>query len=144
MFSLGRFMDELAIAGKRIPGISRTFPYPAEKVEPPAMVVAWPDIIEYDATYRGDEQTDPLVEPPQAMNEFVISVFIVLGQGGTSRARRDEIAGWMGGQVKRTLEAYEYTGEPVVQVIEAVTDVVELADGSYLATKYTIEVSTTT
>ncbi len=143
-FSLAKFMDELAIAGKRIPGISRTFPYPPEKVEPPALLVAWPEIVEYDRTYQADEQTDPEVLPPQAATDFVIPVFIVIGQGGTSRTRRDEVAGWLQGAVKVALEAYEYTGDPVVTVTTGVTDLVDMADGVYLATKYTVEVSTTT
>lgn len=143
-FSLARFMDELAAAGKKIPGISRTFAYPPDSVNPPALLVAWPEVVEYDTTYRGEEQTDPLILPPQAMTELTIPVFIVIGQGGTSRTRRDEIAGWLQGGVKYWLEAYEYTGQPVVSVVNGVTDLVDLADGVYLATKYTVEVSTTT
>lgn len=139
MFDLALFMDELAIAGQTIPGISRTFAYPAERVEPPALIVAWPEEIEYDTTYRGV----PIEDEPQAMNEFVIPVFIVLGQGGTSRARRNQIAKWLSHEVKNAIERYPYTGKPVVHVPEATTDVISLADEDYLATKYTVEVSTT-
>lgn len=142
LFSLALFMDEVSIAGKNIPGINRTFAYPAEKVEPPALVVVWPDLVVYDQTYKSADETDPTL--PQAMTDFTIPVFIVIGKGGISRARRNQVAGWIQGQVKYHIESYDYTGRPIVTVTEGVTDIVELGTVGYLATKYTLEVTATT
>lgn len=141
MFDLAKLMDEVALAGKQIPGISRTFGYPVELVEPPALVVAWPEIVEYDRTYRSAEEDNE--ELPQAMTEFTLPVFVVLGQGGASKDRKKDISRWMQGQVKRAIERYPYTGGADLWVANAVTDILTLGDGPYLATKYTVEVTTT-
>ena len=129
--NLAKLMDELAIAARSVQGIARSFAYPPEKVEPPAILVAWPENIVYDATYEG------------GMSELLIPLFLVIGQGGTSWSRRDDIAGWLGSDVKIAIEAYPYTDSPVVVITEAIVDVVEIANIGYLAVKFMADVTVT-
>lgn len=60
--NLGDVMDEVAGRLKAIPAL-RVHPFPADTVNPPAAVVAWPDRYDFDETYgRGsDRLTVPLV-----------------------------------------------------------------------------------
>ncbi len=49
---LNGVMDALGVRLGTIAGL-RVFTYPPDKVTPPAAIVAYPDAIEYDATYAG-------------------------------------------------------------------------------------------
>lgn len=131
-FDLGNLMDELAAAVATIDGIDRTFAYPAEKVEPPCVVVAWPEEVSYDQTYGG------------LQHDWVIPVFVLLGRGGTYRTKRDTIAGWFSRDVKEAIDGATYTGDPIVVVTEAVLDIEEVGGIGYLAIKFLVDVTSMT
>lgn len=125
---LARFMDELAIAAK--PVIERVYPYPIDKVSsPPALIVAWPERVDYDGTYQ------------RGMDRFLIPLFIVVGRGGVDRARRNQIASWLSGSLKAAVESGVYTSEPVVNVSSGEIDFVELGGVDYLALRFMVEMS---
>ncbi len=128
---LSTLMDEIAAAAGRVKGIKRSYAYPPEKVEPPAALLAWPTLVTYDQTYAG------------GMDQYEIPLYVVIGRAATIRTKRDQIADWLEADVKNEVESATYTGSPVVKVVTAETDSVELAGISYLATLYTIEVSGT-
>jgi hypothetical protein len=126
--TLSILMDELAEAGLLAEGLERAYAWPAERVEPPCLVVPWPDEVQYAATYGGgiDRCRFPLI--------------LVLGRGGTAKQNRDKVAHWMSGNLPSVIESYGYTGEHVVTVSTAETDIVEIAGVAYLAMLFETDV----
>lgn len=126
--NLGVFMDEMAEAAR--PVISRVYAYPKESIgSPPALVIAWPELVEYDGTYQ------------RGMDTFRIPAYIVVGKGGVDRARRDQIADWMSGSFKQAVEAGAYTGSPVLQVSTGEVDYLEIGGVDYLCIKFMVIMS---
>ncbi len=128
---LAKLMDEISDAVKSVDGINQSYAYPPEKIEPPASLVGWPDVVTYDQTYAG------------GMDQYEIPVYVVMGRSATLKSKRNRIAKWLQGDVKNAIEQATYTGNPVVKVQTAVTDDIEVAGINYLATEYRLMVSGT-
>lgn len=129
MSRLALLMDEIAAAAKEVDGLSRTYAWPVESLEPPAFVVPWPDSFEYDKTYQGgiDEMEFPLV--------------LVLGRGATVRAMRNRIADWIDHDVKDAIDNYSYTHDHIVHISNGLLDVIDIAGTNYLSIVFMAQVT---
>ncbi len=133
---LSDVMDAVADRLRTIDRIAdRTFAYPPLKVEAPAGIVAYPDSIDFDATYgRGLDMIRGL------------EVTIVEGKV-SDRDARDRIAPYVAGtglsSVKAVLEAGPHTGEPWddLHVLSVAFDVVTLAGTDYMAATFKIDLA---
>ena len=123
-------MDELGVALAAIAGL-RVFPFNADKVNPPAAIVGWPDPLEYDQTMaRGmDRQTLPL--------------YVVVGKLD-ARISRDALGKYLNGSgdhsVKVAVEAGTYTACDTVRVTEATVNAYHVAGVEYLGAEFKIDV----
>jgi hypothetical protein len=128
--NLGDVMDEVAMRLKAIPGL-RVHPYPADSVNPPAAVVAWPERYDFDETYgRGsDRLTLPLV--------LVVSRV-------PDRAARDHLSKFCDGtgpaSVKAALEAGVGKAFDSLRVQGIEFDVVQIAQNDYLAATFKLDI----
>src|SRR3546814_18700191 len=92
-------MDDLGAAVGALDGV-RVYPYWAERITPPAVVVAWPEPLTYDAAMvrGGDRQSVPV---------------IVLVGKVDARTSRDVLAKFVDGSgeasVKEAIEGYAAT-----------------------------------
>ena len=129
---LSLVMDELGAALEAIDGL-RVFPYLADRVTPPAAVVAWPDVT-YDVVLRrnGDQMTFP--------------VYVMVARSD-ARSLRDTLAPYLAGSgdqsVKAALEGGTYTACDLARVRTARIEPVVIADTPYLAAVFDVEVTGT-
>lgn len=128
---LGDVMDELGTALGVIPDL-RVFPYWADRIVPPAAVVAWPERITYDATYhRGGDRAD-------------IPVIVLAGRAD-ARTSRDRMARYLDGtgahSVKAAVDGHQATAYDSATVSQAaeVTSVL-VANVDYLAATFTVQI----
>lgn len=126
MVSVSSIMDTLGDALEEIEGL-RVFPYYADRVHPPAVVVGWPDSYAYDSTMaRG---ADTLVFP----------VTVVVGRAD-ARSSRDQLSLYADGSGSTSVkQAIEELG-PWVRVMSAEFGVVSIAGVEYLAATFDVEV----
>ncbi len=129
--NLADVMQELADRLDTITGL-RVHAYPPDKITPPAAVVTYPDVIDYDSAYArgGDRLTMPVV--------------LLVGRV-SARASRADIAKYADGtgasSVKTVLESYTgYLKFDSVRVMRAVFDVISVAGVEYLAATFTLDV----
>ena len=128
--NLGDVMDELGTALETIDGL-RVFPYWADRVTPPAAIVAWPDPVTYDATMaRGADQ-------------MTVPVIVLVGRFD-ARSTRDRLAIYLDGtgasSVKAVLEAAEYTACDSVRVASATVDSYSVAAVDYLGAEFSLDI----
>ena len=129
---LADVMTELGTALEAIDGL-RVFDYLADRVTPPAAVLAWPDIA-YDVVLRrgGDQMTFP--------------VYVVVARSD-ARTARDNLAPYLAGSggssVKAALEGGSYTACDLARVRTARVEPVVIADTPYLAAVFDVEVTGT-
>jgi hypothetical protein len=127
---LSAVMDDLGAALEGISGL-RVFPYWADRVEPPAAIVGWPDPLNFDETYQrgADRASFPL--------------FVLVGRVD-SRSARDQLSQYANGDgarsIKQAIDTYEATayGEATVQRVEF--GVMRVADTDYLAATFTLDI----
>lgn len=121
-------MDELGTALDTIDGL-RVFPYWADRVTPPAAVVAWPDPVTYDETFG------------RGMDKITIHVFVIVGRFD-ARSTRDRLAKYLDGSggdsIKATLDGGTYTSCDSVTVQQAVVDSYIVAGTEYLGSDFTL------
>lgn len=132
MSRLALLMDEIAEAAKSAEGLERTFPYPPDTLEPPALVVPWPDTFTYDRSYTGSDNS---------IDEIEFPLVLVIGRGATVRSMRDRIAKWIDSEIKDSIEDYEYTHDHVVHISGGIVDVIQLGNVNYLSVVFTCEVT---
>lgn len=129
-------LEQLAVevggALSTIPGL--TVPaWGVERVTPPAAVIALPEEIVYDATYR--RGTDHIEDLP----------VLILVSRTAVEASRSAIAGYAAGagamSVKAAVEAYEYTAADDVRVTSCRFDDVTYASVVYSAAIFRLEIS---
>jgi hypothetical protein len=129
--NLGDVMDDLAAALGTIDGL-RVFPYWADRISPPAAVVAWPDPLTYDAAMaRGADRAE-------------IPVIVLAGRVD-ARSARDVLGRYCDGagahSVKAAVDGYDtataYDSARVMRV-EFGTIIVSAID--YLAATFYIDV----
>jgi hypothetical protein len=122
-------MDELGAALAAISDL-RVTPYSAKKINPPAAVVAWPEI-DYDKAFaRGaDRQEFPL---------------ILLVGNVDARSSRDDLAEYLDGSgprsVKTAVEAHEATAYDSARVVRAEVSVMTVAAVEYLAATLYVDI----
>lgn len=128
--NLGDVMDEVAGRLRAIPQL-RVHPYPADSVNPPAAVVAWPERYDFDETYgRGsDRMTLPL---------------LVVVSRVPDRAARDQLSRFCDGAGPASVKAALETGEAMsfdsVRVTRIEFDVVRIAENDYIAATFMLDI----
>lgn len=123
-------MDELGGALGGIAGL-RVFPYPPETVTPPAAIVAWPDSIDYAASYG------------RGMDRLTIPIVVVVGKvsARASALLLGEYADGSGARsVKAVVDGGTYTAMDSVTVTAGEFDVVTMAGVDYLAALFEVDV----
>lgn len=128
--NLGDVMDEVAGRLRTIPSL-RVHPYPADSVNAPAAVLAWPERYDFDETYgRGsDRMTLPLV---------------VVVSRVPDRAARDQLSRFCDGagpaSVKAAVEAGEAMAFDSVRVTGIEFDVVQIGGNDLLAATFMLDI----
>lgn len=127
---LAAVMDDLGAALGAIEGL-RVTPYWADRISPPAAVVAWPDPLTYDTTMgRGSDRAE-------------VPVVVLVGKVDT-RSSRDAMAAYLAGSgpssVKAAVEAYQASAYDSARVMRAEVGVVTVAAVEYLAGTFYIDI----
>lgn len=131
-------MDMAAVAeqlGDQLDTITglRVVRWPAEDLHPPAAVVAFPELVEFDATYG------------RGMDTVTLPVFIVVGRVSERKAAERLLAYWSGSgafSIKAVIDGGTYTAFDVVRVASAEpTDDFVMAGSTYVAVKFTLEIA---
>lgn len=127
---IATIMDGMAAALDTIAGL-RTWAWPPGKITPPAAIVAYPQTINYDATYGRGADT------------MIIQVVVLAGPP-TERQTRDVLAGYLNGSgaasVKEALEAAAIDTVDSLRVASVDSDVYEQGAAKYLAAIFDIEI----
>lgn len=123
-------MDELGSALESIAGL-RVSPYWADRITPPAAVVAWPDPLTYDEAYdRGSDRASFLV-------------FVMVGRVD-SRSARDQLSEYADGagpkSVKQAIDGWAATAYDVATVQRVEFGSIAVAGTDYLAATFTIDI----
>jgi hypothetical protein len=130
---LASVMDQVGDALDTIDGL-RVYRWPADNVQPPAAVVAYPTEYRYDETFG------------RGMDRLSLPVVVLVGRP-SDRAARDRIVGYAAGagtgSVKAALEAHTYTACDSVRVESVEFDVVSVAGVEYLAATFTNDIAGT-
>ncbi|HEX5120360.1 MAG TPA: hypothetical protein VFW65_34695 [Pseudonocardiaceae bacterium] len=110
--NIGDVMDELGTALETIDGL-KVFPYYADRLVPPAAVLAWPDPLAYDDTMvRGSDRV-------------TLHLFVMVGRFD-ARTTRDRLSQYLDGSgdasVKAAVEGGTYTALDTVRVVQATVD----------------------
>jgi hypothetical protein len=127
---VGDVMDEIADELDTIAGL-RVFPYPPDSITPPAAIVAYPEEIQFDATY--DRGADTLALP----------VIVAVGKVHDRNTRNlvaDYCAGTGAKSVKAVVEAGTYTTFDTVRVDRAELDIVTIGSADYLAAIFNLDI----
>lgn len=123
-------MTELADALVVIEGLRR-FPYWAERIEPPAVIVSWPDPYTFDATFgRGSDTTS-----------FPVAVLVGMAD---MRSATTQLAAYCDGSgarsVKTAIEAHQGVSYDSARVESVEFSVIPVAGVEYLAATFTVHV----
>jgi hypothetical protein len=127
---VGDVMDEIADELDTIAGL-RVFPYPPDSITPPSAIVAYPEEIQFDATY--DRGADTLALP----------VIVAVGKVHDRNTRNlvaDYCAGTGAKSVKAVVEAGTYTAFDTVRVDRAELDIVTIGSADYLAAIFNLDI----
>lgn len=128
--NLARVMDELGTALDTISGL-RVFPYWADRIVPPAAVVAWPEPVTYDGTMA------------RGMDEMTLHVFVMVGRYD-ARSTRDRMAKYLDGSggdsIKAKLDGGTYTSCHSVTVQSATVDAFSVAGASVLGADFIVQI----
>jgi hypothetical protein len=128
--NLADVMDELGTALETIDGL-RVFPYFADRIVPPAAVLAWPDPITYDETMgRGSDRE-------------TMHLFVMVGRFD-ARTTRDRLAQYLDGSgdtsIKAKVEGGTYTAFDSVRVAEVSVDSYTSAGVELLGADFTLDI----
>lgn len=129
--NLGNVMDEIGTALDTITGLN-VFPYWADRVVPPAAVVAWPDPVTYDSTMaRGSD-------------DLTLSVIVLVGRFD-ARTTRDRMSRYLDGSgaasIKAVLEAATYTTLDAIRVATATVDTYTSAGVELLGAEFQLQIT---
>lgn len=126
-------MDELGTALSSVDGL-RVFPYSADRVTPPAAIVGWPDVIDYDTTFgRGSDS-------------MVLPVWVVVGKVD-ARSSRNTLAAYLDGSgsssVKAAVDGGTYTAcdSATVTGVPNGVESVSIAGTEYLAAIFNVSIT---
>lgn len=122
-------MDELGAALDTITGLN-VYPFWADRIAPPAAVVAWPDPYNFDSTFQRGADT------------AVFPVSILVGKVD-ARSARNELSRYADGSgsasVKAVLESAVYTAVDSVRVQSAEFGVTTVNGVDYLTAIFQVE-----
>jgi hypothetical protein len=124
---LNAVMDEVAQVLEQITGL-RVFPYPPEKIVPPAGYVSYPASVDFDEAYgRGED----------AFRDLPI---VLVASKVTTRTARDTVAAWASGDgpksIKRAMEAHTWTTCDDLTITSCEFDVETIGGVPYLAAMF--------
>lgn len=125
-------MAQIATQLNTITGL-RAFGFPIDSATPPAALVSYPEVYEYDATYgRGMDRIRDLpvvvvVGKPHDRSTLELLGKYVDGSGAAS--------------VKQVIEAGTYTAFEGVRVTSAEFDVVNIAGTDYMAALFRLDIA---
>jgi hypothetical protein len=123
-------MDQVAARLDTIQGL-RAFPYAPDRLEPPAVIVAYPETIQFDKTYG------------RGMDQMTLPVVVVVGRA-TDRAARDQLVRYCGGagaeSIKAVVESGTYTAFDVVRVDSAEFSAFKMAGTEYVAATFSLDI----
>jgi hypothetical protein len=128
--NLANVMDEVGAALSTMDNLN-VYPYNADSVVPPAVVIGWPDQIEYDQTYgRGSDK-------------ITLPMWVVVGRQD-QRTSRDRLAVYLDGagdkSIKALVDGGTYTACDTVRVATASPVALTLGGVDYLAAAFDIEI----
>ncbi|GHF30807.1 MULTISPECIES: hypothetical protein [Actinomycetes] len=128
--NIATVMDEMGAALATIAGLN-VFPFSANRITPPAVIVGWPDPLTYDATLQ------------RGKDRFTLPLYVVVGKV-EARSARDRLAvyldGAAAGSVKAALERHTFTTCDSVRVTEVRVDAVTVAGVEYLGAIFQTDV----
>lgn len=128
--NLAAVMDEMGAALDTIAGLN-VFPFSANRITPPAAIVAWPDPLTYDAAMQ------------RGKDRMTVPLYVVVGKV-EARSARDRLAVFLDGadakSVKAALESHAYASCDSVRVTEATVDAVTVAGVEYLGAIFQTDV----
>ncbi len=123
-------MTELATAVDTIAGL-RVLDHPVENINPPMAVVAYPDSIDFDATYG------------RGMDRMSASVFVVVGNA-YARTSKPALTAYMNGSgassVKAAVESYAASEWHTARVVAAETDVFTMGTIDYISAIFEVDI----
>lgn len=132
--NIAAVMDEIATALHAITGL-RVFPYNADRVTAPAVVVTLPDEVEYDTTMvRGGDT-------------FTLDLYLFVARID-QRTGRDALAAYLNGSGSKSIKAavdssatVVYTSADVVRVTKASVEPLSSAGVDHLGAVFTLEIT---
>lgn len=128
--NLATVMDELGDALDTITGL-RVYRYPPKAVRPPVGIVAFPDDIDYNTSYK------------RGMDRLSIPIIIIVGDA-YARASAAELIDYMAGSgaesIKAVIDGYAYTEADSVTVMTASTEIVTVAGHEYISAAFDVDV----
>lgn len=129
--NLSAVMDEVAAQLDTIDGL-RAYEWPPDTVTPPAAIVDYPDLYEYDATYG------------RGMDRLTLLVWVIVGRPA-ARATRDLLGAYMDGSgarsIKAVIEAGSYTAFDEARVMSVEVDPVDIAGTVYMAARFNVDIA---
>lgn len=129
---LNDVMDEIGLVVGQLTGLE-AFSWPAADVPGQAVLVSYPESIDFDQTYGRGEDT--ITDLP---------VMVVIGQP-TERETREQAAKWTDGDgvtsVKTVLEAHTWQSCDDVQVVDAKFVVIAIAGVPYLSIMFSCNIT---
>lgn len=128
---LAQVMQQIADRLDTIDGL-RTHAHPMGSVTPPAAIVSYPEVIDYDQTYQRGE------------DHLTLPLVVVVGRP-YDRGTRDALAPYVNGSgpssVKAVLEAGDFTAFATVEVQRCEFDVLSIGGVDYMAALFTLDIS---
>lgn len=134
--NLGEIMDALAAACTEAtnPFTSRAQAWPAESVQPPMIVVGYPESIDFDVTFGKANA--------RGADKATVPLFFVLGNV-TARTTRDALSALLADAtgIKALIESANYNGKlQTVRVTDCRPESIKIAGVDYLAGRFDCEV----
>lgn len=124
-------MDELGAALSTVDGL-RVHPYTADSPSPPAVMVLWPDPLDYDATFA------------RGMDRMTLPVLVLVG-ALDSRSTRNQLARYLDGSgahsIKAAIESGTYTAFDTARVMNADISAWTVAATTYLGAKFSVDIT---
>lgn len=127
---LNNVIDQIGTQLDTIAGL-RVYDYPADRIVPPAVIVAYPESITFDETYG------------RGMDRLTLPILLMVGKV-SDRASRDALSVYVDGagakSVKAVVESGVYTAFHTVRVMNAEFDIVTVAGVDYAAALFDLDI----
>lgn len=121
---------EIGQALGTIPGL-RVSDYTAQRITPPAAIVAWPSEVTFDETFG------------RGADSMTLEVFVVVG-AVDARASRDTLAEYLNTSgpksVKNVVDGFGYASCDSIRVTNAKVETLQISDVDYLAAIFELHI----